>query len=116
MKKSRIAFYGISIAAGTPVPVTLLTGLHEVCLISCAVFLIFMLWWSLYFHYLDYSYRNNEFYIKSGWIFSKLRVICSENILWVMKLKIPFSKETILSVIHTSGGNIVILADFLTDS
>lgn len=73
-------------------------------------------WWSLYYFTAHYTLSNNMVEITSGIIFRRNRSIPLSNILWEMRLTSPFFRGSVMSVLHTSGGNAVVFCDFSTRS
>lgn len=71
-------------------------------------------WWSLYYFTAHYTLSNNVVEITSGIIFRRQRSIPLSNILWEMRLTSPFFRGSVMSVLHTSGGNAVVFCDFST--
>lgn len=71
-------------------------------------------WWSLYYFTAHYTLSNNVVEITSGIIFRRHRSIPLSNILWEMRLTSPFFRGSVMSVLHTSGGNAVVFCDFST--
>ena len=71
-------------------------------------------WWSLYYFTAHYTLSNNVVEITSGIIFRRNRSIPLSNILWEMRLTSPFFRGSVMSVLHTSGGNAVVFCDFST--
>lgn len=71
-------------------------------------------WWSLYYFTAHYTLSNNVVEITSGIIFRRNRSIPLGNILWEMRLTSPFFRGSVMSVLHTSGGNAVVFCDFST--
>ena len=71
-------------------------------------------WWSLYYFTAHYTLSNNVLEITSGIIFRRHRSIPLSNILWEMRLTSPFFRGSVMSVLHTSGGNAVVFCDFST--
>lgn len=71
-------------------------------------------WWSLYYFTAHYTLSNNVVEITSGIIFRRHRIIPLSNILWEMRLTSPFFRGSVMSVLHTSGGNAVVFCDFST--
>lgn len=71
-------------------------------------------WWSLYYFTAHYTLSNNVVEITSGIILRRHRSIPLSNILWEMRLTSPFFRGSVMSVLHTSGGNAVVFCDFST--
>lgn len=71
-------------------------------------------WWSLYYFMAHYTLSNNVVEITSGIILRRHRSIPLSNILWEMRLTSPFFRGSVMSVLHTSGGNAVVFCDFST--
>ena len=71
-------------------------------------------WWSLYYFTAHYTLSNNVVEITSGIIFRRNRSIPLSNILWEMRPTSPFFRGSVMSVLHTSGGNAVVFCDFST--
>lgn len=71
-------------------------------------------WWILYYFMTHYTLSNNVVEITSGIIFRRNRSIPLSTILWEMRLTSPFFRGSVMSVLHTSGGNAVVFCDFST--
>lgn len=75
----------------------------------------FGIWWTLYFRSTEYSIISDNLVLRSGILFRKRRCIPVENIQWVMRLKLPFLQQAVLTAVHTASGAVVIFADFSTN-
>lgn len=112
MKKSLGAYFLVTAAAVAAAAVIAL--LSSVWLLAAAV--PFLLWWTLYFRSLSYSIEGKSILIRSGVLFKKRRIVPLKNIQRVMHLRCAFLKDTILSVVYTASGSIVIFTRFSTES
>ena len=82
--------------------------------ISAAVYIILSVIWWLYYHSLEYTYSNNTIVINSGVIFRRRKNLPAENILWKMRLGSPLFRGDLMTVLHTSGGRIILFGGFST--
>ncbi len=82
--------------------------------VSAAVYSIFSVIWWLYYHSLEYTYSNNDVVINSGVIFRRKKKLPPENILWKMRLGSPLFRGDFMTVLHTSGGRIIMFCVFST--
>ncbi|MBE6888972.1 MAG: PH domain-containing protein [Ruminococcaceae bacterium] len=112
MKKSLGAFY--LVAAAILASAAALALVFSAWLLLVAIPLI--LWWALYFRSLSYSIQGKSILLCSGVLFKKRRIVPLENIQRVMHLRCVFWRNTILSVVYTASGGIVIFAHFSTES
>lgn len=112
MKKSLGAFYLVAAA--------ILAAAAALALIFSAWLLLSavppLLWWALYFRSLGYSIQGKSILIYSGVLFKKRRIVPLKNIQRVMHLRCVFLRNTILSVVYTASGGIVIFTHFSTES
>ena len=82
--------------------------------VSAAVYSIFSVIWWLYYHSLEYTYSNNDVVINSGVIFRRKKILPPENLLWKMRLGSPLFRGDFMTVLHTSGGRIIMFCVFST--
>ena len=112
MKKSLGAFYFVA--------AVILAAAAALALIFSAWLLLSavppLLWWALYFRSLGYSIQGKSILIYSGVLFKKRRIVPLKNIQRVMHLRCVFWRNTILSVVYTASGKLVIFAHFSTES
>lgn len=78
-----------------------------------AYIILSVIWW-LYYHSLEYTYSNNNIVINSGVIFRRKKILPPENILWKMGLSSPLIRGDFVTVLHTSGGSIILFCEFST--
>ena len=83
-------------------------------IVSAAVYCILSVIWWLYYHSLEYTYSNNNVVINSGVISRRKKVLQLENILWKMGLSSPLIRGDFVTVLHTSGGRIILFCGFST--
>ncbi len=83
-------------------------------IVPAAVFCILSVIWWLYYHSLEYTRSNNCIIINSGVIFRRKKILPPENILWKMRLGSPLFRGDFVTVLHTSGGIIILFCDFST--
>lgn len=107
MKKRWVIFW-LAEAAGLAVFILPWRG------VSAAVYSIFSVIWWLYYHSLEYTYSNNDVVINSGVIFRRKKILPPENILWKMRLGSPLFRGDFMTVLHTSGGRIIMFCVFST--
>lgn len=74
------------------------------------------IWWVMFYRRLSYTLTANELIISSGVLLKKLRCVRTENIQWVMRLKLPLCKTASLSALHTASGTVVIFGECSTNS
>lgn len=113
MKKSVRAYYLVLVVILSPIIIA--AGWELQWLFSAVVFVL-ALWWSVYFLRLRYTYTDGILRIESGLFFRRVREIQSDNILWVTRVELLFSRRASASVLHTAGGVIVIFCEFSTQS
>lgn len=80
---------------------------------GAAYIILSVIWW-LYYHSLEYTYSNNIITINSGVIFRRKKNLPAGNILWKMRLSSPLFRGDFLTVLHTSGGRIILFCGFST--
>lgn len=84
--------------------------------IPAGAFIILSGIWLLYYRRLEYSQKDGVLEISSGIIFRKHRTVSSENILWEMRLVLPPFRSAAMTVLHTSGGRVVVLGGNMASS
>ena len=84
--------------------------------IPAGAFIILSGIWLLYYRRLEYTQKDSVLEISSGIVFRKHRTIAPENILWEMRLILPPFRSASMTVLHTSGGRVVILGGNLFSS
>ncbi|MGN1421963.1 MAG: hypothetical protein ACI4XA_01170 [Oscillospiraceae bacterium] len=74
-------------------------------------------WWTAYYRALEYERCGGILTVKSGVFFRRDRRVRIGEILWISRAAVRFLRSSALfTVLHTSGGNIVIFGEFSTDS
>ncbi len=113
MKKAPHIFI-ILIAAATALAALVIFSLPLLTLPVAILYLMFIIWWSIYYYSLEYSMHNKTICIKSGVFFQRRRILEINRILWQMRLVLPFCSSAALTALHTAGGTLVIFCDFST--
>ena len=115
LKKSWFVFVAIlllAVAAGIAA-ILLLTAIYlRLIVLISTVWLLF--WWCLYYYKLEYAACDNTISINSGVVFHRKRLLKSDNILWIGKVKPVFCRDAILTFLHTTCGTLIILGEYST--
>lgn len=115
LRKSRSPYYIFLFVTALPVALVMILIGEIISVVAFGLYLLLSLWWSLFYYSLEYSADMNTVCIKNGVFLKKIRHIPVCNILWTMRLKMPFCRGASVCVLHTSGGAAVIFADFSTE-
>lgn len=83
-------------------------------IIPMVIFLLLTVIWTCYYNTLKYNIHSGELIMTSGIVFHRVRRLKETDILWEMHLSLPFKRRDLLTVMHTSGGAVVIFGEIST--
>ena len=114
LKKSRCVFLFIAVV-GLVMFISSLFAPWYIWVATGILYVLLLIWLVLYYNRLKYWLSDNTICIKCGVLFTRRKRIPVANILWTMRLSMPFYRMVALTILHTAGGVAVIFADFSTE-
>ncbi len=112
LKKSRFVFWAVSVAAAVLCGAISFLLNIKICIIFFVLYLVFIIWWSLFYNKLEYRADDKTLCIKSGVILKRAKLIRRDRILWESRITVPFCKCAVITRLHTACGTVTLLCDF----
>lgn len=108
MKKRWVMFWLAEAAAGILYIFLILLFPSSAATGGGALALLSVLW-LVYYYKLEYDCTDGMIHATSGIIFRRRRTLQPQNILWEQQLCSPLFRGAALTILHTSGGRVVIM-------